>query len=80
MKRNLTYVTVAALAMGMSAVATSQSTSPQPRTGTAERSLIGINLYDTGARVIAKFGSPDEILALSLGGNAGGAGGDAGGG
>lgn len=43
--------------------------------------LIGITLYDSGASVIAKFGNPYEVQAVSQGGGAiGPAGGGAGGG
>jgi len=35
----------------------------------AESSLIGIALYDTGIRVVSKFGAPDEIQALTIGGS-----------
>ena len=50
-----------------------------------ENSLVGIALYDSGAKVIAKFGSPDIISALSVGtggesGGSGGGGGNGGGG
>ncbi len=34
----------------------------------AERGLIGINLYDSGAKVVSLYGSPDDIQAVSLGG------------
>lgn len=45
----------------------------------AEVSLLGISLYDSGALVVKKFGSPDEIQALTIGtasdsGGGGGAG------
>lgn len=55
-----------------------QSQAPQARRGSAENALIGIALYDTGAKVISRFGSPDEILAVSPGGTAGGTGGSGG--
>lgn len=54
-----------------------QST-PQARRGSAENALVGIGLYDTGAKVVTRFGSPTEIQALNAGG--GGAGGAGGGG
>ena len=45
----------------------------------AERGLIGVNLYDTGAKVVALYGSPDDIQAVTIGGtNNGGAGGSGG--
>jgi hypothetical protein len=47
-----------------------------------ENALVGIALYDSGAKVIAKYGSPDIISALSVGtsSDAGGGGGEGGGG
>ncbi len=70
-------------AIALAAVAQQRST-PQARRGSAENSLVGINLFDTGQRLIARFGSPDEIQALTLGGvgagPAGGGGGAGGGG
>jgi hypothetical protein len=73
----------ATLLVGASIALVAQDRStPQARRGTAENGLIGINLFDTGARVIAKFGNPDEIQALTIGntgiGPAGGAGGGTG--
>lgn len=49
------------------------SASAQKASG-AERGLIGINLYDSGAKVVALYGSPDEIQAVSLGGTSNSAG------
>lgn len=52
--------------------ADAQRSTPQARRGSAENALVGIALFDPGTRVIAKFGSPDEILGLSVdGGSAG---------
>ena len=42
---------------------------PAPKPS-AERGLVGINLYDSGLKVIQKFGNPEQIQALSFGGNA----------
>ncbi len=46
----------------------------------AETGLLGINLFDKSTRVLQKFGTPDEILPVTLGGGAqfGGGGGGAG--
>ena len=49
----------------------------------AERGLIGVNLYDSGVKVVSLYGSPDEIQAVNLsststnsgGGGQGGSGG-----
>lgn len=60
-----------------SVAATAQST-PQARRGSAEAALVGIALFDPGTKVISKFGSPDEIQALNVGGGTAGGGGGAG--
>lgn len=80
MKKALIGTTVAVMALG-AAMVFGQS-APQARRGTAETRLIGVSLYDTGAKVVGIYGSPDEILALSEsgGGAAGGGGGGAAGG
>lgn len=81
-KKALIGTTMAAMALG-SAMVIAQS-APQARRGTAENRLISVSLYDTGAKVVSLYGSPDEILGLSEGGGAaggaGGAGGEGGGG
>lgn len=46
----------------------------------AETSLAGIRIFDSGARIIAVYGSPDEIQAVSLSGGSAGPGGGAAGG
>lgn len=81
MKKALIGTTVAVMALG-SAMVIAQNQTPQARKGTAENRLIGISLYDTGAKVVSTYGSPDDILALSTGGTAaaGGGGGGAPGG
>lgn len=72
----------AVLAGTLSAQSTEQRSRPQPRTGPAERSLLGISLFDPGTKVIARYGNPDAIQALNIGGGGGGGGaaGGAGGG
>ncbi|MBL8088072.1 MAG: hypothetical protein JNM85_08405 [Chthonomonas sp.] len=50
------------------------------KTSTIESALVGIGIYDSGAKVIAKYGSPDEIMAITLGGGGDSGGGDGGGG
>ena len=45
---------------------------PQAHKGAAETTLLGVSLFDTGQKLIAKFGSPNEIQGLSLGTSAGG--------
>ncbi len=72
-------VMISALVVSGVFFADAQNARPSARTTSAETGLVGIKLYDTGARVIQVYGSPDEILALTSGG-AGGAGGGAGGG
>ncbi|MCW5936287.1 MAG: hypothetical protein KIT11_03145 [Fimbriimonadaceae bacterium] len=56
--------------VSMGAVAQQRST-PQNFRGPAETGLVGINLFDPGTRVIAKYGSPVEIQALAIGTGAG---------
>lgn len=68
MKKYALILTITAL-VASSALIYAQS-APQPRRGSAERSLIGVNLYDTGARVISLYGSPDEIQGLNVGDSA----------
>ncbi|MEZ0326233.1 MAG: hypothetical protein ACAH95_10025 [Fimbriimonas sp.] len=46
----------------------------------AERGLLGINLFDSGVTVVTKFGNPDDIQAVNIGGMAGGGGTPGGGG
>ncbi|MBL8066915.1 MAG: hypothetical protein JNM28_00525 [Armatimonadetes bacterium] len=80
MKNALIGLAMAALTLGSAAVVIGQN-SPQPHRGSAENSLIGISLYDPGSKVISKYGSPDDILALNVGSSsaAGGGAGDGGG-
>lgn len=71
-----------AIVAGLSILAgtlTAQQSTPQPRKGPAERSLLGISLFDPGTKVIAKYGNPDDIQALTIGGGGAAAGGGAGG-
>lgn len=77
-KKALLGITVAAMALGSAAMVIGQSR-PQTHSGTAENKLVGISLFDTGAKVVSMYGSPDEILALTPGGAAAGGGGAAGG-
>ncbi|QYK54455.1 MAG: hypothetical protein KF824_06040 [Fimbriimonadaceae bacterium] len=87
MKKAILGTTVAMVALGMTGLVIGQS-APQPRKGTAESRLISVSLYDTGAKVISIYGSPDEIQALNVGtagatgggGEGGGRGGPPGGG
>ncbi len=62
-------ILAALLAVGVMAQA--QRSTPQPRRGTAETRLVGISLFDTGAKVITVYGSPDEVQALNIGGGGG---------
>ncbi|MFM9872758.1 MAG: hypothetical protein ACKVQS_04750 [Fimbriimonadaceae bacterium] len=79
MKKALIGTTIAVMALG-SAMVFAQNQTPQARKGTAENRLVGISLYDTGAKVVSTYGSPDEIQALVPGGTAAGGGGGAQGG
>jgi hypothetical protein len=51
-----------------------------PTKSGAETSLIGIHLYDSESKVVSIFGTPNEIQAVSIGGNGAGGGGGAPGG
>lgn len=42
-----------------------------PRTGSAETRLVNINLFDTGLTVVNRYGSPDAIEPISIGGGQG---------
>lgn len=48
--------------------AVNAQSSPQPRRGTAESSLVGVTLYDVALRVVNLYGSPDEIQGINVGG------------
>lgn len=61
----------------MSSINAQVSSPTSPRSSNAEFRMLGITLYQTGKQVIAKYGTPIEILALGSGG--GGAAGPAGG-
>lgn len=68
------FLTVSAI-LGVAWIAAAQTKStPQPHSGAAETSLIGVSLFDNGQKVISKFGAPDEIQPLSIGGSGGGGG------
>ncbi len=45
---------------------------PPERTGKSEVGLLGIKLFDSGSKVIAKYGNPDDIQPLAMGGGGGG--------
>lgn len=60
----LALVACASLVVGQ-VVAQNRST-PQPRRGTAERSLVGVNLFDTGTSLIVRFGEPNDIQAIGV--------------
>lgn len=64
-------MTIAAGVATVFALATAQST-PQAHRGTAETTLLGISLYDTGTKVVTRYGNPDEIQPLTLGSGAAG--------
>jgi hypothetical protein len=64
MKRTGTALLVGALAL-VTVSAQAQKASPS-----AERGLLGINLFDPGVRVVSVYGTPDEIQAVNIGGGA----------
>lgn len=57
---------VAALAFG--ALMMVSGSAMAQKTSSAERGLLGINLYDSGQKVLQRYGSPDQILAVNVGG------------
>lgn len=70
MKNTVKFIAVAAVLGSALAFAQNRSTPPTHK-GSAETTLIGISLYDSGTKVIAKYGSPQEIMGLSLGAGGG---------
>ncbi len=75
MMNRMRTVMISALVVSGVFFADAQNARPSARTTSAETGLVGIKLYDTGARVIQVYGSPDEILALGTTSSAGGGGG-----
>lgn len=74
--------TALSLVLVCSAVSVDAQSKTRKKTGRiGEVSLAGISLYDSGQQLIKKFGSPDEILAITVGtgGGSGGSGGGSGG-
>jgi hypothetical protein len=65
--KTLTALAATLLVGASIAPAAQDRSTPQPRRGTAETGLIGITLFDPGSKVIARFGNPDEIQALTVG-------------
>jgi len=65
-------------ALGCGAIAGAQARKVGPVPSGSESSLVGVRLYDPGTKIVAMFGSPSEIQAVSFGG--GGAGPSGGGG
>lgn len=66
---------VAALASAVLAIGAQQSTPQERPNKPAETKLVGVSILDTGMSLISKFGSPDEIQPLSIGGGGVGPGG-----
>ena len=69
---------------GILAIDAQDRSTPQEREGKAENGLVGVDLFDTGLSLLDRFGSPNDIMGLSLDGQGvgpgGGFGGRAGGG
>lgn len=78
LKRQIALLTMAAAVLAVAPAVEGQSR-PLPRSGSAENSLVGIALYDTGIKVVQRFGSPDQIQGLNVGTGGGDAGGGRGG-
>lgn len=62
-------VSAAAIGAAVAPVAFAQA-KPAPKVDPKLITLVGIKLYDTGATVVAKYGNPFEVQAVSLGGGA----------
>lgn len=71
---------VAALASAVLAIGAQQSTPQARQAKPAETKLVGVAILDTGMSLISKFGSPDEVQPLTVGGGGVGPGGGFGGG
>lgn len=74
LKRQIALLTMAAAVLAVAPAVEGQSR-PLPRSGSAENSLVGIALYDTGIKVVQRFGSPDQIQGLNVGTGGGAEGG-----
>lgn len=83
LKRNILALSVGAMALLTFATVGAQRSAPAKKkvaVSSAETGLAGIKLFDSGVRVVAIFGSPTMIEAVSIGGGNGGSGGGAAGG
>lgn len=84
MKNGIKSLILSIAIIGTASVLVAQTKAPVvSRKGkSGEVKLVGVNLYDSGKTVIAKFGNPDQVLPLSIsyGGAAGGGGAGGGGG
>ena len=66
---------------GLAILAVAQESQPQDRPSKpAETKLVGVNILDTGMSILSRFGSPDQIQALTVGSGGVGPGGGFGGG
>lgn len=54
--------------LGVCALAAIAASAPAQKASNAERGLVGVNLYDSGVKVVSLYGSPDEIQAVTIGG------------
>ena len=58
--------------LGVCALAALAGSASAQKASNAERGLVGVNLYDSGVKVVSIYGSPDEIQAVTIGGGANG--------
>ena len=57
-----------AVCSGLAILAVAQESQPQDRPSKpAETKLVGVNILDTGMSILSRFGSPDQIQALTVG-------------
>jgi hypothetical protein len=74
-------IAVSVLSLAMAVTAQTRKPAPRPaptssyKPNPAERSLVGINLYDTGTRLVKVYGTPHSIEAIGIGGGGAGGGG-----
>lgn len=64
MNKRLTKIGLGVFALA----AVAGNATAQVKPSGAERGLVGVNLYDSGVKVVSLYGSPDEIQAVNIGG------------
>ena len=70
MNNSLKVLAIAACVVAVILVDAQRSTPQDRGDRVAETSLIGVSILDPGMSLIERFGSPDDILPLAIGGGA----------